>query len=530
MDFISITMAVKLRKNNNVPNNQHDKKYFLLAAATSFIIIYLLFYPTFYTFVDENEYLRGSYLLSQSKIILREPYKQYRYLPFTEPCDNDKPCFSEMHYSNKYPPGMFLLLLPFTIISWKLGFILSLIAHIASFYLLVKILRKLNINEYFALLYLFFPGIVFFSRTMMSELASIFFILLSFYFYIKENKKDKIMAGIFTGAAILIRYTNVIFFIALSIAIFLRGLKEAKWRFNLGNILNKFAADYLLFLFSFIPFLILLLFYNKYAYNGFLNFGYTLKTSGIGVVLFKSFYTYFKYIGALLVIYPLMLLAPIFYKGKYKLEIILSTYLFLIVFGMQDLFHYDILKNLIIGPRYMFPVLPLMLIAYFEILSNIMDRSINRLKLKTWFSANLFIIFIVMVLFVLSIIITNAQYNYSSNLGSIKDTIYNTLPSGSVIYGELFEMMFINEHFGNLDAMTTAYTPFLQHIGRSSNKEFIIDISSKYDDDLLKNPRDLVKMSISKSRILVYINDLHAKLYAEKKIKGNTIRIYEIEK
>ncbi|MBI2136184.1 glycosyltransferase family 39 protein [Candidatus Woesearchaeota archaeon] len=527
-------MQAKYKKNNNVLNNRHDKKYLLLAAAILYVIIYVSFYPTFYTFVDENEYLRGSYLLSQGRLKVTDTHQQYRYLPFTDPCDNDKPCSSSLHYSNKYPPGMFLLLLPFTIISWKLGFLLSLAAHLASFYLLIKILRKLSINEYFALLYLFFPGIVFFSRTMMSELPSIFFILLSFYFYIKEDKKDKVLAGIFTGVAILIRYTNALFFIALSLAMFLRWLKETRWRLNSRNLFNKQAVDYLLFLISFVPFLILLLLYNKHAYNGFLNFGYTLQNSGVSVVLFKSFYTYFKYIGALLIVYPLMLLAPIYYRGKYKLEIILSTYLFLIVFGMQDLFHYDVIKNLIIGTRYMFPVLPLMLIAYFGVLENVINWLINRynskFNLKTYLSPNKCILFIVMILFLLSITITKAQYGYSSNLGSIKDTIYNSVPPDSIIYGELFEMMFINEHFGNLNAMTTAYAPFLQNMGKSDKKEFIIDISSKYDDDLLKNPRDIVKMSTSKSHILMVINDTHAKLYAENKIKGNTVRFYEIGK
>src|SRR3989338_4001686 len=163
-----------------------------------FIGSWLFYYPPLFTFSDEGQYLHATWLLGEGKSFkVTNPLESFVF----SSKDN-------INFLPQYAPGQSLLLLPFALVNWKLVFLSGLLLHLLVFYLFERLLKQNNINSNYALLYLFFPGFVFFSRTLMSELASIALIFLGFYFY--RNDKGY-LSGLFFGLSLIVRYTNAVF-------------------------------------------------------------------------------------------------------------------------------------------------------------------------------------------------------------------------------------------------------------------------------------------------------------------------------
>jgi len=110
-----------------------------------FILIYTLlffaFYPKFFHYPDEQQYLRNAYLLKQGRLFVEDPLYAYGYLE------------APIGFISFYPIGHSLFLLPFTFIEWNFVFIAGFLLHLASFYMFIKILKKLDLPVIFSLLY-----------------------------------------------------------------------------------------------------------------------------------------------------------------------------------------------------------------------------------------------------------------------------------------------------------------------------------------------------------------------------------------
>lgn len=374
-----------------------------------FIGSWLFYYPPLFTFSDEGQYLHATWLFSGGKSLkVVNPLESFAF----SSKDN-------LISLPQYAPGQSLLLLPFAIIGWRFVFLSGLLLHLLVFYLFVRLLKQNNLNSDYALLYLLFPGFVFFSRTVMSELVSIVLVFLGFYFYRQENKG--FWSGFFFGLSLLVRYTNAVF----AIPFFIGSLIKNK---------NQFTQ----MVFGYAPFVLVVAFYNYQMYGG-------IFSTGIKQPRGFSFWIMAKYLISLLAVYPLLILSPFFSKSKEKLEIFACFALALIGFSYTgiDTFHYDIAKNLVIGYRYLFPVIPLLLFLYVG--------WINQIKYKKIVYG--IFMFACIILLVGDIFIMQKQYGFAQQNRDIMEKIYTHLPGNSLVLANGYvNSMFINKFFGDADA------------------------------------------------------------------------------
>ncbi|MCK4307530.1 hypothetical protein KAW50_04810, partial [candidate division WOR-3 bacterium] len=183
--------------------------------------------------------------------------------------------------------------------------------------------------------------------------AAVFF-LIGFYCYKKENY---LFAGMSFGFSFLVRYGNIILLpIFLGIALFQKKEKGL-------NIL-----------WGFIPFLFIMLFYNKISYDSLLPLGY-FATTGNSFSVRGIPINLAIYLLPLLLFYPLMIAFPFIYKGKSRLEILMSCTFLLFFYSIYSSGYIlyatpsikALPKILLLSNRYFFPIIPLIFISYFSV-------------------------------------------------------------------------------------------------------------------------------------------------------------------
>jgi hypothetical protein len=392
---------------------QVDRRSILISMAVVYAVIFLIFYPQFHTFYDESLYVHGAWLLKEGKSLkVSNPIES---LTFIEHSD---------HFVSHYPIGVPIILIPFAAIGGL--FISGLVLHLIGFFIFSRIMKRLKYDEIFSVLYLLFPGFVFFSRTVMSEIPSVVAILAAFYFYLGEKKSDNVLAGAFFGAACLFRYTNLLIAMPFFVITFWRAIKTKK------------IEKLVLMCAGFVPFAVGILYYNAIIYGGMFKTGITTPRPAVSQMIS----IFGKFLVAMLIVYPLMIIAPFIYKGKMKEEIVLSTLVFVGLFSFAgiDTFHYDFAKNMVIGARYLFPVVPLMLIAYVPFFIGICK--FFKLKYKA-------ILYVVMLfLFIGYVGISYKQYSFTNSSKEISNTIYANTEDGSLIFGNGYTLSFVNNFIG----------------------------------------------------------------------------------
>ncbi len=309
--------------------------FFILQIALLFI-----FYPEFYGIHDEDAYLTTAYSLQHGSFFYEETISS----DFFEKVNNGA--------LSLYPPGNSLLLIPFTSIHWRFGFLKNILLYIGSFLLFLLILKKLNIDPVFSLFLLFHPTILLYSRTLMSDIPSMFFLLLAVFLLLD---KKNIAAGFSLGFLILLRYPNLIIILGILIAL----------------LYKKEYRKALLICPGIAFFFFLLLFYFLYAFGSFLG------PTSFGLGFFHPKYILYKlpyYFVTLNILYPGLLLGTIFFGVKNKkLSLFVIPSLILITF--YSFYYYidggnNIIEKLIKSQRFMIPIIPFLLIPYLDFLQN----------------------------------------------------------------------------------------------------------------------------------------------------------------
>jgi len=313
-------------------------KRFLLLFIFLQIAVIFLFYPEFYGIYDEDLYLTATYAMQKGSFFYEKSGVDAPFLGVEKGIGGT---------ISQYPPGNSALLLPFTILHWKLGFLKNIFLYIGSLFLFILILRKLNIDPIYSLIFLLHPTILLFSRTLMSDIPSMFFLLLGIFFLLD---KKSLAAGFSLGFLVLLRYPNLVIIVGI-----------------IGVLLyeREYKKTLLLLPGMFFFFLVLLAYILS-------TFGFILgpfSLSNAGLFSFKYFVHNFSYYFlSLNVLYPGMLLIAVFlvFKDK-KISLFVIPAFLLIIF--YSFFSYidtgsTALEKLVKGQRYIVPVIPLLLIPY----------------------------------------------------------------------------------------------------------------------------------------------------------------------
>jgi 4-amino-4-deoxy-L-arabinose transferase-like glycosyltransferase len=198
------------------------------------------------------------------------------------------------------------------------------------------------------LLYLFYPAVVLLSRSIMSDLVAATLILAAFYCLLRRGAW-LFASGLLLGLACLVRYSD-----SLLVPVFvLLALRPAGSRLR----------STLLLLVGFAPMAGLIAAYNVYAYGSPLSFPMYL-TGHFSPAYFLHNVWYYG--SALLILYPLMLAAPLVAGKGRRLLLGLPAYA---IFGLYSFFSYiydvpDLPTRLTIGLRYLLPGLPFLILAF----------------------------------------------------------------------------------------------------------------------------------------------------------------------
>jgi len=328
----------------------------LWAGVALYVLSFLALFPRTFAIVDEDAYLTQAFLLRSGRL---------SYEGSSIPAPHMSVEFNG-RTSSKYPPGNSLFLAPFTCLGWRAVFVSGMILALAGVWLCVLILRRLApaADPVWGLLYLFHPAVVLYSRTIMSDLLAACLVLASFYCLLRREGW-LLLSGLLLGLACLVRYSNAVF-----VPVFLLlGLRQSGRRVGRTTML----------LAGFAPLAALTLAYNQYAYGAPFSFPMYL-TGHFSPAYFLHHARY--YAVSLLLLYPLMLLAPLFAGRGLRLLLGLPAYALVLLYCFFSYLHDvpSLPERLTIGLRYLMPALPFLVIAY----AAAGDRLERLLRGTTW--------------------------------------------------------------------------------------------------------------------------------------------------
>ncbi len=329
------------------------------------------------------------------------------------------------HRISKLPLGWPLLLSPLCKLGWHFFFLLPLSLHLIGYFYFRKILNLIEVNTAFSFLYLLFPTSVFHSRTLMSDLPAAVFFLIGFYYAIRSEKRSLILAGICFGISLWIRHASLIVITPLIAILLFRDLKS-----KIIPLLCGLA-----------PFVVLLGIYDYVALGnpfviGYNKSGIPLRSTFSFEYLLQHFPKYFVYLN---LIYPLMGISLLFYRGKRRLEIFSSVLVLLLFYSAY--FWFDsgtsFIQTSIKSLRFLLPVIPLFLLSYLYFLDSFIFSKMD--STRKWRLAILCSIFLIAITF-------GIQYKHQEYLHRQKhfsELIYKQTPVNSSIVAnmEVIEML-----------------------------------------------------------------------------------------
>lgn len=304
-----------------------------------FSVTFFTYYPTTYAITDEAAYLSTAYTFERGTIF------------YDEAGIVNAPMGMSIagHYISKWPPGNAALLLPFSIIHWKLVFLRGYLLMALGFWIFILLLRNYKLPQIYALLFLFHPSFILYSRTIMSDVPAAIIALAGIYFLVKQKY---FLAGILMGMGVSIRFPLLLLPIASGVMLFLKKNRQYFIYFTIGAAV------------SIIP-LIVYNFISFHVITGSIGF-YKVDFS------FRYFWHMFKeFFFSLNILYPLLLILPFFLRKREKWVFIIPALVFIVFYSLQSLIDRgeSFFESIVLGQRFMLPIIPFLLIPYIAIVS-----------------------------------------------------------------------------------------------------------------------------------------------------------------
>ena len=396
---------------------------FLLNFLPVLVVLFLSvkYFPPIYSISDEAGYFSMAHVIAGGSLF---PDNHDVFVAQTVQGIN--------HRVSLFPPGWPILLAPLSFLGWRSLFVLPLVIHIVGYLYFWKILRRLEIDDSFAFLYLLYPGFLFYSRTLMSDLPAAVLFLMGFYYCLQERRFFLILAGVLFGMNIFLRYSSIIL---AAIMILIEIFQDMSVR----KKIHRYKSLHLIL--GFLPFVAALACYQKLA----LGNAFAIAYNAAGFDLSSSFgLRYFlpnllRYSIALNLVYPFMAASLLFYRGRSLLEISACAVTFLLFYSFYFWFSFatSLYTTVVVGIRFLLPVIPLFLIGYLDFL----DRRIFRKVIPSTKSILRWIALISLT--GLAVVLCQQHDHYLQRQKRFSDFIYQQTPEGSSIIAniEVSEMM-----------------------------------------------------------------------------------------
>lgn len=336
-------------------------KWIVGAGILLFIFVWLAFYPPTFAIVDEAIYFGMSYVL-RSGHLFPSPTEAADLYPRVQG-----------HLVSLFPLGNSAALVPFTFLGWRGTFLFPLLAHLLSTGLFMKLLRRQGLPAWGALLLLFYPVNVLYSRTLMSDLPSQTLFLGALLLY-QPKPKGLFFSGFYFGLLALFRVANLFLFLPYLLWAVLRSFRRRPW-----------GPEALFLMAGFLPPFFGLLTLNQVSVGHPLGFAYFYAFPELGLFSLKALPSnVFACLLFLLVLYPLMLLAPLWAKRTRQPASLLAMAGFILLVGLSSLpFRHrslGLLPYLVTQLRFILPIVPLFLLSYVDVLETLSQRWDSRLK------------------------------------------------------------------------------------------------------------------------------------------------------
>ncbi|HLC92863.1 MAG TPA: hypothetical protein VJH23_04075 [archaeon] len=368
-----------------------------------FAAIFLIFFPHIYTSIDEHTFLKNALLLRGGSIGEQDPELACRSNLFT----------GEGYVGTQFI-GKSIFIIPFTFFGLDAVMLSGLIIHIINTVLFFLILKKLGIDARFSVLYIFFPAMLWASRTLNSELLVLTTFLAAFYFYMKQSMHGNVVAGFFLGLAALVRYDAAVGFAAFALPLLLH---ERKKLFEM--------------LLGFIPVVLLILLFNSIAYSGPLNAGYGPGLSIASSLVKINPITLLAYIGILAVLIPGLLASPLFSsKKKYLPQFILLSIAYLwLTSRFTDITAFPLTIDTLFTARlrYLVPFIGLLLIPYSELLEKIAEMAKVR--------KNILFVSLLLIATIGAVFASSFHANFTDSRFESFSQIKSNIPQGALLIG-----------------------------------------------------------------------------------------------
>jgi len=360
-----------------------SERNFVVAAALSYVLVFIAFFPSYFASIDEHSILKNALLLREGNFALAESNPELA-------------CRASNYTSNGYVAGQFagksFFLLPFTFLGLEGVMISGLVVHLLNAFLLYLIFKRLSIDARFTILYIFFPAMIWESRTLFSELLVLTFFLGAFYFYLKKANFSSVISGALFGLAAFVRYDAAAGFMAFAAPLII---------FDRRKLMGMLAG--------FVPAIALIALFNSAVYGGALQTGYGSGPS-IAASVFSAFGlpTFLLSVLLLALVYPLML--PSIFAPKWRPYLAAFALLALGYLALNSRFTsflaFDSSFATIVTARmrYLIPLAGMLLIPYALFLAGALERAkntfnafnFNKLKFNSnWVYAAALILFIV---------------------------------------------------------------------------------------------------------------------------------------
>ena len=337
----------------------------LLAGLVVYGLMAVFFYPCHYAPADEGCYISMAFLFASGRLTAEtvEDLNVYRFTSV------------DGRLIGIHGAGLSGLLVPFTDFGDMGPFAFNILLHATGFVFFYLILRRMKVHPVFSLLYLLHPTLWYHSRNVVNDLPSGILLLIGFYFFIRE-KPSAPAAGIFWGLSLLIRPVTMVFLVPLVLTWFVIATVKARRSTQVDPVYRDARRKVMLLAAGVLPLMALLVTYNLLVPGNVTGY-VPRRVIPAGFSIGHVPRNLLRYLITLNLVYPLMLILFFFYHGMQRWPLIVGVlagslfYMTYVDWGGGDPTRFGLLESVVLGPRYLEPVVPLMVMTYAWVLQRV---------------------------------------------------------------------------------------------------------------------------------------------------------------
>jgi 4-amino-4-deoxy-L-arabinose transferase-like glycosyltransferase len=329
------------------PPDDRFARRILLVACLLYALGFVAFYPNAVTNDDESGYMRQTLLLLDGA----------SSLPKLNALDGDTIEF----YPSKYPYGTALTMAaPVALVGWRGGYVVPCLSLLAGVLLLGRWLQQEGRSPLFALLLLGYPPNLVMGRVAMSDVPSLFLVILGLWLFWRGSGRSWrwwLGSGFVAGGSMLFRESNPIPFAPFFAGALLRRERNV-WALVVGGLaglgLRIAANSYFM--------------HNPFHYRS--SYILALATLPERLPIYAL---------ALLVFVPGGFVLALLYRGRRWPELCIAVAGFVTAYLIQLYYTFttSLIKNMVVTPRYVIPIIPVIIFGMAESLPRLWRRCLE---------------------------------------------------------------------------------------------------------------------------------------------------------